>query len=151
MRAETSETSDSSKIKRIQDPIETFRRMPDLIGTAVEDAAEEIAEDFSNVTLQTTNETDLGKECAKGEKLVVVSQMPEKAFKVSNSPISNLEITTKCQVPHGSDENDEEGDIKPHHKPNTGCFRDKQMPLELNSKDIRGSSSLKTKRNRSQF
>lgn len=54
--------------------------MPDLIGTAVEDAAEEIAEDFSNVTLQTTNETDLGKECAKGEKLVVVSQMPSSTW-----------------------------------------------------------------------
>lgn len=109
-KSETPEASDSSKIKRIQLPVETFRRMPDLIGRAVEDAVEEITEHFSNAKLQITNEADLGKECGKGQKLVVVSQMPEKGSKVSNSPISNIKITTKCQIPDDSDDDEESDD-----------------------------------------
>lgn len=105
--SETPQATDSSKIKRIQLPVETFRRMPDLIGRAVDDALEEITEHFSNTTLQIKNEAELGTECAKGEKLVVTSQMPEKGFKVTNSPRSTIKITTKCQLPQDSGDDDD--------------------------------------------
>lgn len=100
---------DSSKIKQIQLPVESFRSMPDFVGVELDEALEKIAEHFTKSQLQINNESEIGSECPKGKDLLVVGQQPKKGSKVSNSKRSHIQITAKC-LPKPADEDDDDDD-----------------------------------------